>query len=1040
MPKKSVIKKSALAPTILIAGGAGFVGSHLAEALLLRDAKVVVLDNFKTGKESYVDHLLENPKFALFDADINVGIPAEVESVDYIFHLASLESYLYGNEINLDSLLTNALGTKNLLDLAVRSKAKFLLASSVDIYQGMVSQVDLKDYFGKSPQDEKQFSQAEAKRFAEALVWEYYKRGGTDVRIVRLPEIYGPRMSFDSCSELGRLLKELTEGKNLNVYGEGVEKQHYLYISSAVSGIVKALFNENTNGKIYPLVDKEPYSQLEIVYLLKSLANHEIQVNFKETSRETSPEVRIHDTSNLTELGWEPKVSFKEGILKTLTWAGYDTNEKTFKPSKLIEDHEKDKANSKLETTQKPDELFTLADVVVDKPAVPTSPAVSLPTPAEPQQQQVRVDFGFRSVPERKPFIRLPKPQLSLPALPFIGIRTQFMVSIMLSLIFSAFIIFIGLPGFQLYSNAKAAVSELKLVPMYLGRFDSSLSKENSYQAFQHFNNVQASLEASKWMFVIFNKNELYQSASDLFSSLTYFSKSAYNFSKALMPVSSIWDVLKPNSEKTLTQEDFSKSLLDLNTAQNNLQLAQAKAAGLKVETLPESLRDNARTYISSLDLISKTLKDVLAIYMDLPDLLGINGTKRYLILFQNSNEIRPTGGFIGSYAVLELNKGKIQNLTIDDIYNPDGQIKLRNIKVPLPQVLADYLGEDRLYIRNANWNPDFPQSVSDIKDLFFKVDGQKFDGVIALDLHFSEALLRVTGPVFLTAYNEEINADNMYERAQFHSDFNYQDGSPQKKSFLTVLGSKLLERLLTLQPDKLNDLVSNVHGALEQKHLLVYIDNNPISLLFKKYGWDGSIDEVGGDYLEVVNANVGGTKANYFMKNSMKYEVSSKTRDGLLRSELNLIYEHTGKDNSWPDGPYKNYVRVIVPKDSKLTAAHVITNEAIDEDVFKKVTSGTINNYQYFAIPITVQPTEKVRIYLGYDLPGGLTITMENKNYTLTWQKQSGTEGDKVEYIFNPPFGLTMNSVSDNLVEKNGSVGFTGVLKTNMDFSVGMK
>ncbi len=119
MPKTNVIKKSVKIPTVLIAGGAGFVGSHLAETILLQGARVIVLDDFSTGKKTYVDKLLANPSFALFNGDINQGVPLEIESVEYVVHLAALEEYLYNNDyLNLDLLLTNGIGTKNLLDFA----------------------------------------------------------------------------------------------------------------------------------------------------------------------------------------------------------------------------------------------------------------------------------------------------------------------------------------------------------------------------------------------------------------------------------------------------------------------------------------------------------------------------------------------------------------------------------------------------------------------------------------------------------------------------------------------------------------------------------------------------------------------------------------------------------------------------------------------------------------------------------------------------------------------------------------------------------
>ncbi|MFZ2663834.1 MAG: NAD-dependent epimerase/dehydratase family protein, partial [Patescibacteria group bacterium] len=268
MPKKQVITKSALVPTVLISGGAGFIGSHLAEALLENKARVVVLDNFKTGKEIHVKHLLKNPNFALYDVDINEGIPLDIESVDYIFHLAGLEEYLYSKDfINLEALFTNSLGTKNLLDLATKSKAKFLLASTIDVYQGRMSQLDLDEYFGSTKKEENKFSLIEAKRFAEAVVWEYFKKYDLDVRIVRLPEVYGPRMDISSSGFLGSFLKNIIDGSSIEIYGEGTEEKYYLYISDVVSGLVKAQFNPKTKGNIYSLAPDDSVSALEVAYL-----------------------------------------------------------------------------------------------------------------------------------------------------------------------------------------------------------------------------------------------------------------------------------------------------------------------------------------------------------------------------------------------------------------------------------------------------------------------------------------------------------------------------------------------------------------------------------------------------------------------------------------------------------------------------------------------------------------------------------------------------------------------------------------------------
>ena len=984
MPVTNVIKKTASAPTVIIAGGAGFIGSHLVEALLLKDARVIVLDNFKTGKDTFVGSFLNNPKFALYNADINNGLPAEIESADYVIHLVDLEIYLQNKaNINLDLLLTNAVGTKNLLDLANRSQAKFLLVSSTDVYKGHISNVNLSQYFGQTPEEENKYSLAEAKRFAEALVWEYFKKFNTNVRVVRVPEIFGPKMTFEASGNLGLLLKDLVEGRDLTIHGDGVNKEYYLYISDAISGIVKSLFGKGTESKIYTLVSHEPYSTLEVAYLLKNLADRELKILFKSDKKDANAyDIKIPDTHTLRDLHWEPKITLKEGILKTLKWFGYEINAHTFKPAKFIDNKIEEKKSKNVGN------IVTLTDVK-EVPAVPVS---SLPV-AEKAPSLVARLKGFK---------------LKSP-----GIRAAGLTTLVLCIVLSFITIFVALPLYQTYTNAKKGAEELELIPQTLGQLDSPLSQETANKAFQHFYSAKNAFQRVKWLFVITGKSAEHTSLSRVLASGVYFSRSVYNLAKAAQPFNSIWEVVRPNSEAIFNEAQFDKSKLDLANAKNDVQLALAEFKYVDTDILPGAIKDKVTNYEIVLNLTATNLDALLATVTDMPDLLGLKEPKKYLILFQNSNEIRPTGGFIGSYSVLKIDKGKIVDLMIDDVYNPDGQLAVRKIQLPTPAPIKTLLKEDNLTIRNANWDPNFSDSAETIEDLFFRLNGEKVDGVIAVDLNFAKNLLRVTGPIFLTAYNEEINADNLYERAQFYSEFNYADGSDQKRSFLTVLGSKLLEKLFALPKEKMPQLFSELHKTLSEKHLLVHVSNSSVTTLLQKHGWDGNLVATNYDYLYVVNANLGGTKANYFVKNAMAYTVSAKTRDGLLRGEVTLTYDHTGKDNSWPGGPYTDYVRVLTPKGTKLTSATIKYNTSESKDIFKEVVIASVKNYNSFETSFVLNPQEKVSVVLSYDLPASTTISAENKNYNLYWQKQPGTDKDTFSFSFTPPFGTTALTVT---------------------------
>ncbi len=1049
MIKSNVIKKTPLAPTALIVGGAGFVGSHLAEALLLRDTRVIVVDNFSTGKDIYISSLLKNPRFAVFNADINLGIPEQIKSVDYIFHLAGLETYLFDKEfINLDALLTNAIGTKNVLDFCKVSEAKLLLASSIDVYKGAISPISLDTYFGQNEADEKKYSLTEAKRYAEALTWEYFKKFNLDVRIARLPEIYGPRMSFTSTGALGTAIKSLVDHRELVIYGEGTEKEYYLYISDAIAGILKALFTDKTQGKIFTFVGKEPHTVLETTYLVKSLAHSEITILFKpKRLNNLVQDAVIPDISTLASLKWEPKTSFKEGILNTLKWLGYDPNEHTFKPAKLIEEKQKEKdsqTKDKIDSlTSNVSNVSTLEQKTVTNAVTEAAPTPDMTIPVSKVIPKEKSLFMFK-IRNRLANIRNKfkyKPQGSIEIKKNIsnthtsGLRKVLFTYIIG--IFALLALFIGVPLVQTYVHTKLGVKEIQSSLKSLKELDYLASQDTAESAFKEFYKAEVSFGRLKWLFTITNTKNFFNNTLHLLNTGAYAARTTYFTAKGVGPMLSIWESLKPANDIKVDQIALNQAVANLQNAKNNLDFANVELSYIPKNKLPQQIRDN----VGELETAAVTLDTLSQLAQNIPDLVGIGGKKDYLLLFQNSNEMRPTGGFVGSYAILSFENGKIADLVIDDIYNPDGQILLRDIKVTPPNVLQTYLNEDVLFIRNANWDPDFEQSALKIQDLFFKLDGRSFDGVFAFDLDFIKNILDATGPIYLAAYNEEITADNLYERTQFHSEFNYTNGSDQKRSFLTVLGGKLLEKIFSLDKDALFKTASSVHKSLNEKHFLIYIPNNPINALFDQMNWTGKlVSPKDMDYLYVVNANLGGTKANYFVKNSMNYNINSLTRDGKLRATLDLVYEHTGEDTAWPGGPYTNYVRIYTRKGSNLTATSIQFDSGDKQDIFTEVATNTINDYTVYEIGFVLQPSSKLTLSLGYDLAEDQTLLKDTSKYGLYWQKQPGTNGDPVSIEFNAPFGKSIVSSNIGDVASSEKVLYTGDLVTDTAFIVALE
>lgn len=1034
MTKKQTITKSALVPTVLISGGAGFIGSHLAEYLLQNKARVVVLDNFKTGKEIHVKHLLEDSNFALYDVDINVSIPPEIESVDYIFHLAGLEEYFYSKDyLSLDSLFTNSLGTKNLLDLANRSSAKFLLASTIDVYQGRISQVDIAKYFGTNKSEENRFSLIEAKRFAEAMVWEYHKKHDVDSRIVRLPEVYGPRMDLSSSGFLGGYIKSVLKGSSIEIYGDGDEKEYYLYISDVISGIIRAQFEENTKGNIYSLTSDSPVSSLETAYLVRSVADSKLSIQFREGLSSKVEDPIPPDTFNLKDIGWKPKVSLRDGIMKTLESFDYSPNTHAFKPGKLVE--QKVRSAEVL-----PNSIISLQGVkITQKPkAIPPEEVFShQENPAVEESKKSGVDFK-KLFKKRK---RKEKNDVKREISSFkYRVKADMGYGLaIIAILISALTVFIGIPTASIYFNIRRGISNMEKARSSLYELDSQNFSKQISSSNAAFKSSKSSLRRLKWVFTLMGMQERYVTYENLLSSLNFFSKGGVSAVPAVSTFETMTQAIRPDNTSILNEAIFEEAKLSAATVGDYLGMAQAEVGGVEPSHLPEKYRYLLSEYSSALSGSEDMVSSLSKVISGLPQALGVDKEKKYVIWFQNSNEIRPTGGFIGSYAVLKLESGKIVDLFIDDIYNPDGQIDVRNINTTPPDPIRDFLDEETLYLRNSNWNPDFTRSAQTFDDIYFKVTGETIDGYISIDLDFVEKLLGVTGPIFLAPYNEDISAQNLDERAQYYSGFDYTEGSSDKKSFLTVLGGKLLERVFSMDGSKNPMIADTILRSLDQRHMQMYFSNNPINSLLKERGWDGSLVDTGGDYLFVVNANLGGTKSNYYVENEMTYEVNSMTRDGLLRANLYLDYKNNAEDASWPGGPYTDYVRVITQNGSKLTGAKIISGE-VEEDIFEDVIISEIGKYTSFGTSFKIGPKESVRVVFSYDLSSESSITKDNGFYSLVWQKQSGTSGDGYSYFFNPPFGSVLTSKSDNLEYVDGVVKDEGTLDHDLYYSLEFK
>lgn len=304
---------------ILVAGGAGFIGSHLCEALLTRKYEVVCVDNLVTGSEENIKHLKDNPQFSFIKADI-ITDKIETEGLTNIFNLASPASPVDYQNLPEETALTNSFGTLNLLKLTVAQKARFVMASTSEVYGDPKEHPQKETYWGNVNSFGPRSCYDESKRFAETLIYIYSKKYNLDVRIARIFNTYGPRMRKDDGRVVSNFINQALKGEPLTVYGAGETTRSFCFVSDMVAGLISLMFTEGVAGEIFNLGNPEEYTMLALAEKIKGMVESQSEIKFS-TPPLDDPKQRKPDITKAKEkLHWEPKISVDEGLGKTIEY------------------------------------------------------------------------------------------------------------------------------------------------------------------------------------------------------------------------------------------------------------------------------------------------------------------------------------------------------------------------------------------------------------------------------------------------------------------------------------------------------------------------------------------------------------------------------------------------------------------------------------------------------------------------------------------------------------------------------------------------
>lgn len=294
---------------VLVTGGAGFVGSHLCEFLVNRGDHVICMDNFFTGSKDNVTHLLDKPNFELIRHDVVEPILLEV---DQVFHLACPASPIHYKYNPIKTIKTNFLGTMNMLGLAKRTRARFLISSTSEVYGDPQEHPQTESYWGNVNPIGERSCYDEGKRAAECLTMDYHREHGLEVRIVRIFNTYGPRMALDDGRVVSNFVAQALTNQPITIYGDGKQTRSFQYIDDLIQGMVAVMDGDEIGP--FNVGNPGEFTMLELANLVKEVINPKAQITYQENTADDPSRRRPDITKMRNKYGWEPKVQLKDGL------------------------------------------------------------------------------------------------------------------------------------------------------------------------------------------------------------------------------------------------------------------------------------------------------------------------------------------------------------------------------------------------------------------------------------------------------------------------------------------------------------------------------------------------------------------------------------------------------------------------------------------------------------------------------------------------------------------------------------------------------
>lgn len=313
--------------TILVTGGAGFIGSHLCDFLIERGERVICVDNLITGSQKNIAHLLAKPNFTFINQDVCEHIDnRKIKDIDEIYHLASpadpnRHSPISYIALPFETMKVNTVGTWNMCDLALKNSAKLLFSSTSEIYGDPEVSPQSETYRGNVSTVGPRSVYDESKRFGETIVFAHIREEGLDARVTRIFNTYGPRMNIGEGRSVVNFVKQALKNLDMTIYGDGTQTRSFCFVDDQIQGQISAMESDKTCGEVFNIGNPDERTIIDFAGIIKRIVKSESKIVFSEPLPEDDPKQRLPDISKAKKhLGWEPKVALEEGLRKTIDY------------------------------------------------------------------------------------------------------------------------------------------------------------------------------------------------------------------------------------------------------------------------------------------------------------------------------------------------------------------------------------------------------------------------------------------------------------------------------------------------------------------------------------------------------------------------------------------------------------------------------------------------------------------------------------------------------------------------------------------------